>query len=37
MLMTLFGLGRYGKAIAEYLHMEKLKTLAADFKPEDMR
>lgn len=35
--VVLLGLGRYGKAIAEYLHMEKLKTLAVDFNPEEVR
>lgn len=35
--VILFGLGRYGKAIAEYLHMEKFKILAIDFNPEEIK
>lgn len=34
--VILFGLGRYGKAIAEYLHMEKFNILAVDFNPEEI-
>lgn len=35
--IILFGLGRYGKAIAEYLHMEKFTILAIDFNPEEIK
>lgn len=35
--VILFGLGRYGKAIAEFLHQENFKILAIDFNPEEIR
>jgi hypothetical protein len=35
--VILFGLGRYGRAIAEYLKQEKLNFLAVDFNPEEIR
>lgn len=35
--VIIFGLGRYGKAIAHYLHEEGLKTLAVDFNPDVVR
>lgn len=35
--IILFGLGRYGKAIAEFLQQEKFSVLAIDFNPEEVR
>lgn len=35
--VVLFGLGRYGKAIAHYLQKEGLRLLAVDFNPEEIR
>lgn len=35
--VVLFGLGRYGAAIAEHLSREKLKILAVDFNPDEVK
>jgi Kef-type K+ transport system membrane component KefB len=35
--MVLFGLGRYGNAIADQLRRRKLRVLAVDFNPEEVR
>lgn len=35
--VILFGLGRYGKAIAEFLHQDGFKILAIDFNPDVVR
>ena len=35
--VVLFGIGRYGKAIAEFLKQENLKVLAVDFNPDEIR
>ncbi len=35
--VILFGLGRYGKAMAHYLHQEGFRLLAVDFNPEVVR
>lgn len=35
--VILFGLGRYGKAIAHYLHQEGFRLLSVDFNPDEVR
>jgi len=35
--VILFGLGRYGSAIAEHLRKDKVKLLAIDFNPDELR
>lgn len=35
--VILFGLGRYGKAIAHFLHQEGFNLLAVDFNPDEVR
>lgn len=35
--VILFGLGRYGKAIAHYFHQEGFNLLAVDFNPDEIR
>jgi Trk K+ transport system NAD-binding subunit len=35
--VILFGLGRYGSAIAEHLRKDKIRLLAVDFNPDEVR